>query len=77
MYIVTTDINECLNNNSGCSHDCVNTVGSYDCEWSAGYVLLPNNHDCEGWPDMCVISLCYYNIMCRSKVEPRMNVNNN
>ena len=57
MYIVITDINECLNNNSGCSHDCVNTVGSYHCECSAGYVLLPNNHDCEGWPVMCVISL--------------------
>ena len=51
------DINECLSNNSGCSHDCINTVGSYDCECPVGYVLLPNNHDCEGWPVICVISL--------------------
>ena len=48
VCIFITDINVCFNNNGGCSHDCVNTVGSHHCTCSAGYVLLPNNHTCEG-----------------------------
>ena len=46
--IFTIDVNECLDNDGSCSHTCINTPGSYHCECLAGYVLLPNNHDCEG-----------------------------
>ena len=46
MYI--TDIDECLDNNGNCSHDCVNTEGSYHCECPAGYILQSNKRDCEG-----------------------------
>ena len=42
------DIDECLDNNGSCSHECVNTVGSYYCECPTGHHLQPNNHDCEG-----------------------------
>ena len=48
MFLITIDINECLNNNGSCSHDCINTVGSYYCECPTGHHLQPNNHDCEG-----------------------------
>ena len=48
VFLTITDINECLTSNGGCSHTCNNTVGSYYCICSTGYVLQPNNHDCEG-----------------------------
>ena len=47
-FYVITDVDECLNNNDTCSHDCVNTEGSYYCECPTGYNLQPNKHDCEG-----------------------------
>ena len=47
LYFIT-DINECLNNNSGCSHDCVNTVGSYHCACPSGHVLQLDHHTCKG-----------------------------
>ena len=47
-FLIVTDINECLITNGGCSHTCNNTVGSYYCKCPTGYVLQPNNHDCEG-----------------------------
>ena len=43
---IITDINECLNNNGLCSHNCTNIVGSYYCECPDGYLLQPNQHDC-------------------------------
>ena len=57
-----TDINECLNNNGSCSHDCFNTVGSYYCECPTGHDLLPNNLDCEGSYAVLIIRKCYANI---------------
>ena len=44
--ILFTDINECLDSNGGCSHNCTNTVGSYYCECASGFILQPNNHNC-------------------------------
>ena len=43
-----TDIDECLDNNGNCSHDCVNTESSYYCECPLGYILQSNKHDCKG-----------------------------
>ena len=48
FIIVVTDVDECLDNNGTCSHDCVNTEGSYYCECPPGYILQSNQHDCEG-----------------------------
>ena len=42
------DLNECLSNNAGCDHRCINTNGSYYCECDNGFELLSDNHTCEG-----------------------------
>ena len=42
------DINECLTNKRGCNQTCTNTVGSYFCECSEGYVLDADKHNCSG-----------------------------
>ena len=56
----TIDVNECLDNDGSCSHTCINTLGSYHCKCAAGYVLLPNNHDCEGDCNYYVLPCIHY-----------------
>ena len=69
MVCTVTDIDECLNNNGGCSHDCINTVGSYNCECPTGHDLRPNNHDCEGECCIWLYSICnWLNIYLRIPV---------
>ena len=41
-----TDVNECGQDNGGCSHICVNTAGSYRCECLAGFKLDFNLRTC-------------------------------
>ena len=55
MLIYYTDINECLIDNGGCEHNCINIEGinsttglGYQCGCDNGYQLAPNNHDCNG-----------------------------
>ena len=45
---MTLDINECLTLNGGCNQTCNNTVGSYFCDCSGGYVLDTDKHNCSG-----------------------------
>ena len=40
------DLNECAQNNGGCSHTCTNTEGSYVCSCNVGYELDTDNHTC-------------------------------
>ena len=42
------DVNECLDNNAGCSDNCTNTDGSYYCSCFSGFELSSDNHTCEG-----------------------------
>ena len=42
------DVNECLDNNAGCEHNCENTDGSYYCTCNSGFELLSDNHTCKG-----------------------------
>ena len=37
------DINECEDDNGGCSQLCINTVGSYYCECNTGYHFIDNS----------------------------------
>ena len=45
---LVTYVDECTDNNGNCSHDCVNTDGSYYCKCHPGYILQSNKHECEG-----------------------------
>ncbi|VDO36615.1 unnamed protein product, partial [Brugia timori] len=40
------DINECLVENGGCPHDCVNTIGTFYCRCFAGYQLDSDHKKC-------------------------------
>ena len=42
------DINECALVDNRCSHDCVNTPGSYHCTCKNGYYLSNDSHTCLG-----------------------------
>ena len=48
VCILMLDINECLENNAGCDHTCVNTLGSYYCQCGDDHELHDDNHTCEG-----------------------------
>ena len=42
-------MNECSNNNGGCSDNCTNTLGSYSCSCTVtGYTLSDDKHNCTG-----------------------------
>ena len=56
FVVFISDNDECLDNNGGCSHICVNREGSYHCACPSGYDLHPDNHSCEGEYDLlCII----------------------
>ncbi|OWK17663.1 hypothetical protein Celaphus_00009091, partial [Cervus elaphus hippelaphus] len=40
------DVDECLENNGGCQHTCVNVMGSYECRCKEGFFLSDNQHTC-------------------------------
>ena len=42
------DINECDTNNGGCDHNCINTIGSYQCQCREGFQFISNGRNCTG-----------------------------
>uniref|UniRef100_A0A915AIW5 EGF-like domain-containing protein n=1 Tax=Parascaris univalens TaxID=6257 RepID=A0A915AIW5_PARUN len=40
------DINECLIDNGGCHHDCVNTIGTFYCRCFPGFQLGSDRTKC-------------------------------
>ncbi|XP_061421245.1 bone morphogenetic protein 1-like [Lethenteron reissneri] len=42
-----SDKDECSQDNGGCQHDCINTLGSYSCQCRNGFMLHENGHDCK------------------------------
>ena len=44
--ICPVDINECLDSNGGCDHNCTNSEGSYECLCRDGFLLLGDNRTC-------------------------------
>ena len=48
LIVIPLDINECLVENAGCSHICLNTAGSFECECRRGYTLNVDTKSCDG-----------------------------
>ena len=44
----SSDINECLMSNGGCSHNCSNMHGGYECLCPHGYKVGNDRLTCEG-----------------------------
>lgn len=42
------DIDECQQNNGGCSDSCINTLGSFYCECDTGHKLNTDKATCVG-----------------------------
>ena len=43
-----SDKDECEMKNGGCVHGCNNTDGGYECYCHEGFVLLSDDHNCQG-----------------------------
>ena len=60
-FFIFADIDECSKGNSGCSHGCVNTNGSYHCTCPSGYGLdYYTNRVCLGMLDHIFCYLDHY-----------------
>ena len=49
------DIDECATDNGGCSHSCLNTLGTHFCACPEGYMLADDWKTCEGPPPKCLM----------------------
>lgn len=47
VTIISSDVDECLDNNGDCEHECINELGSYRCECRDGFKLRGDNRTCE------------------------------
>ena len=43
-----SDVDECQNSNGGCVQNCTNTVGSFFCNCTEGFVLNDDLFQCDG-----------------------------
>lgn len=46
--VLFPDVNECSQQNGGCSHVCYNKLGSFHCACYSGYALSPDSRTCHG-----------------------------
>lgn len=70
-----TDIDECENSSSSlCDHECVNTVGSFQCRCRSGYILTPNQRSCIPVHNCKFLLHCQKNARLRQKMAPAANI---
>ena len=62
FYFIEYD--ECLKDNHGCGHICVNTLGGFRCECEIGYELHSDGKKCEGRARY----ICHYRFLYRREV---------
>ena len=48
VSLIFIDINECADGTNGCTQNCTNTVGSFQCSCKDGYMLLQDKRTCNG-----------------------------
>ena len=48
ILLLCLDIDECEDDNGGCSHNCTNTEGSFECSCINGYELDSDEATCLG-----------------------------
>ena len=66
MYL---DINECEEDNDGCSQICNNTQGSFECSCRDGYTLDGDGKNCSGTRNqsinytLCIVDQISMNVM--------------
>ena len=50
---VNSDIDECVDFNGDCEHNCTNTNGSYHCTCDEDYTLDKDGHNCTKHTNWC------------------------
>ena len=48
LLSVSLDVNECEDNNGGCSQVCVDTPASFECRCNDGFTLQSDGRSCTG-----------------------------
>ena len=49
FFVFSIGTNECLEENGGCDHNCINMIdGSYNCSCYDGYILSDDEYTCDG-----------------------------
>ena len=60
LCVYTTDVDECVLDNGGCSHICSNTNGSFTCLCPNGLFLESDNSTCQGFILNRITFLCCF-----------------
>ena len=69
LMLLNTDVDECVDNNGGCGQVCNNTVGSFSCGCSEGYLLNSDEISCDGKGYKAMIGSILVLVCCYADVD--------